>query len=117
MQPKVAEPAAREIQRTMSAAGGNCWEELWGACRPRLASDQAGGAWPGLALEPACSWLGSMVVLLAGGESKYQKYDNREDGGTVDASEWIIDVDCDGCKGSGAGCDNRNLHQSPKSRF
>ncbi len=56
-------------------------------------------------------------MLLAGGESKYQKYDNREGDGTVDASKWIIDVDRDGHKGSGAGDDNRNLYQSPKSRF
>ncbi len=101
----------------MSAAGGNCWEELRGACRLRLASHQAGGAWPGLGLQPACSWSGSMVVLLAGGESKYQKYKNHEDGGKVDAGEWIIDVDCNGRGGSGAGDDNCYCHQSPKSRF
>ncbi len=77
----------------MSKAGGNCWEELCDDVRgppegawPMLAMEAA--RW--LALESAHSWSGSMVVLLAGGESKCQKYDNRKDGGAVDASEWII---------------------------
>jgi hypothetical protein len=31
-----------------------------------------------------------MVVLLAGGESKYQEYENHEDGGAVDADVPLV---------------------------
>ncbi len=44
----MAEPAAGEMQRTMSDDGGNCWEELHDD-----GHDATEGAWPGLALQSA----------------------------------------------------------------
>ncbi len=54
---------------------------------------------------------------FSGGEPKCQKYNNHKDGGAVDASEWIVEVDCNGCKGAGARDDDCNHHQSSKSWF